>query len=148
MISQSLSTAAFSIIKLRQKMEPATLLAESLSQPGGDDRGGLGVKLADLVATVIVLGVGQIGIAPLGLAPGGVRRTGIGRPGPSVEPVHELILSRREIRTASQIEPDSGSEIHWPRHFLTLRNHEVPASVPAASGDGIEGEQLVGGLVG
>jgi hypothetical protein len=73
--------------------QPAALLAASLSQPGGDDSGGLGVKLADFVAAVVVLGVGEVGIAPLGLAPGPVRRPRLGRPGPPIQPVHELVLS-------------------------------------------------------
>lgn len=33
---------------------PATLLAESLSQTGGDHGGGFGVELANLVAPVVV----------------------------------------------------------------------------------------------
>ena len=85
--------------------QPAALLAESLSQPGGDDGGGLGVKLADFVAPVVVLGVGEVGVAPLGLAPGRVRRPRLGRPGPPIQPVHELVLGRREVRPSSQVKP-------------------------------------------
>lgn len=95
MICQSLPAATFSVIKLRKKMEPAALLAESLSQPGGDDGGGFGVKLAHLVAAVVVLGLRQISIASLGLTPRRVRRgsrTRFHGPRPTVEPAHEVIL--------------------------------------------------------
>lgn len=57
---------------IRGNFEPAALLAESLSQPVGDDGGGLGVEFADLVAAVVVLGVGEVGGAALGLTPRGV----------------------------------------------------------------------------
>jgi len=43
-------------IKKKKKKLPAALLAESLSQPGGEDGGGLRVELAHLVAAVVALG--------------------------------------------------------------------------------------------
>lgn len=110
MICQPLPAATFSVIKLRKKMEPAALLAESLSQPGGDDRGSFGVKLAHLVATVVVLGLGQISIASLGLAPRGVRRgrrTLLCGARPTVKSVHEVILGGRKISTPSKVESNS-----------------------------------------
>lgn len=77
----------------RKKKKPATLLAETLSQPSSNHGGGLGVELADLVTTVVMLSLGQIGITALGLAPGGVRKTGFAWPGPTVKPVHKIIIS-------------------------------------------------------
>lgn len=53
-------------------MESAALLAESLSQPSGDDGGSFGMELADFMAAMVVLSLGKIGIATLGLAPGGI----------------------------------------------------------------------------
>lgn len=73
-IGQPFPATTFSIVKLREEVESAALLAESLGQAGGDDCGGLGVELADLVAAVVVLGVGEISIAALRLAPRRVRR--------------------------------------------------------------------------
>lgn len=71
---------------------PAALLTESLSQPTGDDGGGFGVKLADLVATVVVLGVVQVGITTLRLTPGRVTESRLGQSGPAVQPVHKIVL--------------------------------------------------------
>lgn len=68
MISQSFTATSLSIVKLRQLVEPATLLAEALSEAGGDDGGGLGVKLADLMAAVVVLGGAEVSITPFRLA--------------------------------------------------------------------------------
>jgi len=45
-----------------RKPQPAALLAESLSQPGGNDGGSLGVELAHFVAAVVVLGIGEVRI--------------------------------------------------------------------------------------
>lgn len=86
--------------------QPAALLAESLSQPGCDDRGGFRVELAHLVASVVVLGLRQISIASLGLAArgvGGSRRTGFRRPRPTVETAHEIVLGGGEIRPPTEI---------------------------------------------
>jgi len=85
--------------------QPAALLAESLSQPGGDNGGGFGVELAHFVAAVVVLGLRQISIASLGLAARrvrGSRRTRFRRPRPTVETAHEIILGG-EIRSTSEI---------------------------------------------
>lgn len=118
MIGQSPPAAALSVVKLGKKMESAALLAESLSQPVGDDGGGLGVELADLVAAVVVLGVGEVRRAALGLAPGGVGRPGVGgRSGPAVEPVHEVVLGR-EVGPAAEVEPDPRREVHGPAQVL------------------------------
>lgn len=124
---------------------PAALLAESLSQTGCDHGRRFGVELADLVASVVVLGVREIGIASLRLASRRVGRPRLHGPLPPVQPVHEIIL-RREVRSASQIQPDSRSEIHGPTYLLALRHqHEPLTSVSAASSDGIKrqhGERL------
>lgn len=120
---------------IRSIQQPATLLTESLSQPSGDNGCSLGVKLADLMAPVVVLGVGQIGIATLGLTPGRVRGTGFARSGPAVEPVHKIILGRRKISPPTQIQPNPGVKINRSRNFFALRDHKVTAS-PASSGGG------------
>jgi len=94
------------LIFRRWPPQPAALLAESLSQPGGDNGGGFGVELADLVAAVVVLGLRQISIASLGLAArgvGGSGRTGFRRPRATVETADEIILGGGEIRSASEI---------------------------------------------
>lgn len=126
--------------------QPAALLAESLSQPGSDDGRGLGVELADLMAPVVVLGMGEVGVAPLGLAPGRVRGPWLGRPGPPIKPVNELVLGRREVRPATQVKPESGHKVHGPRHGLfALRDQQVPSSASCSAVNGVvEGEQLVG----
>lgn len=104
------------------------------------------MELADLVAAVVVLGVGEISIAALGLAPRGVDRARIKGPGPAVQPVHEVVLGR-EVSPAPQIQPNSRREIHWRRspmtHLLALRHqHEPRPPVPASASaqDGIEGQ--------
>lgn len=104
------------------------------------------MEFTDLVAPVVVLGVGEVGVAPLGLTPGGVRGPWLGRPGPPIEPVNELVLGRREVSPASQVEPESGHKVHGPRHGLfALRDQQVPASASGAATDGVvEGEQLGG----
>lgn len=53
-------------------IQPAALLAESLSQPSSNDGGSFGMELADFMAAMVVLSVSKIGIATLGLAPGGI----------------------------------------------------------------------------
>lgn len=106
--------------------QPAALLAEALSQPGGDDGGGLGVELADLVAAVVVLRVGQVGVAPFGLAARGVHRAGFEDPRPAVEAVHEVVLRRGEVGPPAQVQPDSAVELEPADHRLALRhNHEA-----------------------
>lgn len=122
-------------------LEPAALLAESLSQPVGDDGGGLGVELADLVAAVVVLGVGEVRRAALGLAPRGVGRPGLGgRSGPAVEPVHEVVLGG-EVGPAPEVEPDPRREVHGPADVLGFRDQNEP--VGRAAVDRVEGEQRV-----
>lgn len=125
--------------------QPATLLAESLSQPGGEYSGGFGVKLTDLVAAVVVFGVSEIGIAPFSLAPRGVARTGfVGRSSAAVEPVHELVLGGGEIGPAAEVEANSGHEVHGGtrRGVLALRDYEIPggAAPHGGAGYGVEGE--------
>lgn len=106
--------------------QPAALLTESLSQPVGDDGGGFGVELADLVAAVVVLGLGEIGVAALGLAPGRVDDGAVlGRSGPAVEPVHEVVLGR-EVRTAAEVEPNSRGDVHGWADVLALRYQYEP----------------------
>lgn len=141
MIGQPSPAAAFAVIKLRKKMKPAALLAETLSQSGGDDGGGFGVKLADFMASVVVFGVSKVGIATLRLAPRGIHQSDISGPRSAVKPVDEIVLGGREIGTAAQFEPDPGGEIHRCRNFLRLGDHEVTATTTAASRHGVQGEQ-------
>jgi hypothetical protein len=47
--------------------EPATLLAESLGQPGCDDSRGFRVKLTDFMASMVVFSMGKISIASFSL---------------------------------------------------------------------------------
>lgn len=118
-------------------MEPATLLAESLSQPGGEYGGGFGVKFTDLVAAVVVFGVSEISIAPFSLTPRGVARTGlVGRSSAAVEPVHELVLCGREIGPAAEVEANSRHEVHGgaSRGVLALRDNEVSGGAAAPHG--------------
>jgi hypothetical protein len=70
----------------------------------------------------------------------------IGRPGPPIQPVHELVLGRREVRPSSQVKPEPGHKVHGPRHRLfALRDQQVPASVFGTAVNGVvEGEQLGG----
>lgn len=118
------------VLVISNESQPATLLAEALSQAGGDDGGGLGVELAHLVAAVVVLGVGQVGVAAFGLAPGGVNRTGLEGPGPAVEPVHEVVLRRSEVGPSAQVQPyptiELGVELEPTHHRLALRHHHEP----------------------
>lgn len=131
-IGQSFPATALSVVEFREKMESATLLAEALSQPGGEDCRGFGVELADLVAAVVMLGVGEIGITALGLTPRRVRQTGFRRSRPPlVQPVHEVVLGG-EIRSAPQIQPNSRREIRRRHHLLALRHHHKPG--PPAGG--------------
>ena len=130
--------------------QPAALLAESLSQPGGDDGGGFGVELAHLVAAVVVLGLRQISIASLGLAArgvGGSRRTGFRRPGPTVETAHEIVLGGGEIRPATEIQANSWADkVHGPAHVLGLGNEEESARAgagPRAAVGGVDVGQRV-----
>lgn len=122
------------------------------------------MELADLVAAVVVLGVGEIGIAALGLAARRVsrrsRRGGAGfqPPRAPVKPAHEVVL-RREVRPPAQIQPDSRREVNSRHSVLALRHqHERAAGSSSSStstssdaGDGIEGEnrrRSVGGRAG
>lgn len=151
MIGQPFPATTFSIVKLREEVESAALLAETLGQAGGDDGGGFGVELADLVAAVVVLGVGEIGIAALGLAARRVssrRRAGLQHPRATVKPAHEVVL-RREVSPPAQIQPDSRGEVHrrpLMMIFALRHQHERAAaaagssSSTAGTGDGIEGE--------
>lgn len=127
-ISKSLPATSFPIIKFREEMESATLLAESLSQPGGNDRGGFRVELTHLVSPVVVLGVCQVGIAAFSLASWGVDRTRFNHPGTAIKPAHEVILGRGKISPPTQIQPNStgGSKIGPSNHRLALGyNHET-----------------------
>lgn len=127
-ISKPLPATSFPVIKFREEMESATLLAESLSQPGGNDRGGFRVELAHLVSPVVVLGVCQVGIAALSLASWGVGRAGFDHPRAAIKPAHEIILGRREIGPPPQIQPNStgGSKISPSNHRLALGyDHET-----------------------
>lgn len=120
---------------------PAALLAESLSQPVGDDGGGLGVELADLVAPVVVLGVGEVGGAALGLAAGRVGRGDLGAwPGPAVKPVHEVVLGRK-VGPAAKVEADPGGEVHGRAHVLCLGDQHKP--IGCAAVDWVEPEHGV-----
>lgn len=98
--------------------------------------------LADLVAPVVVLGVAQVSVAPLGLAFRRVGRAGLERPGPPVQPVHELILRGREVRTAAKVEPQPRREIQGLRQLLALGDDEDP------TGRRVEGEHLGRGVGG
>lgn len=120
---------------------PAALLAESLSQPVGDDGGGLGVELADLVAPMVVLGVGEVGGAALGLAAGRVGRGDLGAwPGPAVKPVHEVVLGRK-VGPAAKVEADPGGEVHGRAHVLCLGDQHKP--IGCAAVDWVEPEHGV-----
>lgn len=123
-ISQPFPAASFPVVELRKLVEPAALLTESLSQAGGDDGGGFGVKLADLVAAVVVLRVSQIGNAALGLTPRRVdHRTRFNRPRPPVHPVHKIVPRRRgEVSPATQIQPNPRPKVHDPPTRFTLRH--------------------------
>lgn len=120
---------------------PATLLTEPLSQTSGDHGGGLGVELADLVASVVVLCVREIGTAALSLTPWRVGRARLHGSRPPVEPVHEVVF-RREVGPATQIQSDSRCEVDGRADLLALRDQQESLSVPvsAGAGDGIEGQ--------
>lgn len=120
-------------------MKSAALLAEALSQSGGDDGGGFGVKLADFMASVVVFGMSEIGIAAFRLASRGINQSDISGPRSAVKPVDEIVLGRREISTAAQFEPDPGGKINRCRNFLRLWDHEVTGAT--ASRHGVQGEQ-------
>lgn len=81
-------------------MKPAALLAEPLSQPGGDDGGGLRVKLTNLMTAVVVLSMAQVSIAPFSLTLWRVKRRRFNRPGAAVEAADEVIIGR-EVSTAA-----------------------------------------------
>lgn len=84
------------------------------------------MELADLVAAVVVLGLGEIGVAALGLAPGRVDDGAVlGRSGPAVEPAHEVVLGR-EVRTAAEVEPDPRGDVHGWADVLALGNQHEP----------------------
>lgn len=74
MTCKASAAAAFSLVKFRQQVEPAALLAEALLEAGDDDAGSLGMHEAHLVAAVVVLDPAQIRAAPLHLAPRRRRR--------------------------------------------------------------------------
>lgn len=116
-------------------IQPATLLTEPLSQPGGDYSRRFGVKLADFMASVIVFRVSQIGITSLGLTPRRVHRTRFDRPRPPVQPVHKIVLRRREISPTAQIQPNPRREV---RNRFALRRHHVPAVLHRGSADVVE----------
>lgn len=67
--------APLALVELRERVEPAALLAEALHLAADDGLGGLAVRLADLVPPVVVLGCGEIRAALVHLAhrvaPGG-----------------------------------------------------------------------------
>lgn len=78
---------------------PATLLAESLSQTGGDDGGSFGVKLTHLMTAVVVLSIAEVSIATFNLTFRGVQRR-LNRPGTAVEPADEVVIGR-EVSAAA-----------------------------------------------
>lgn len=60
--------APLALVELRERVEPAALLAEALHLAADDGLGGLAVRLADLVPPVVVLGCGEIRAALVHLA--------------------------------------------------------------------------------
>lgn len=113
MVGQPLPATSFPIIKFRKEMKPAALLAKALSQPGGNDGSCFGVKLADLVSSVVVFGVREVSIAALSLAPGGVQGARLSNSGPAIEPANKIVLGRRKIGPSTQIEanPTTSREV-------------------------------------
>lgn len=97
------------------------------------------MELADLVAAVVVLCLGEIGVAALGLAPRGVERAVVGRPGPAVEPVHEVVLGR-EVGPPTEVEPDPRGEVGGRTHVLALGDQHEPV---VARDGGVEAEHVV-----
>lgn len=96
-----------SMIGLFGKQQPAALLAESLSQPGGDDGGSFGVKLAYFVAPVVVLRLREISIASFSLTPRRVGGGGFSGSGATVEAADKVVLRRGEVGAATKVEPNS-----------------------------------------
>lgn len=153
MVREPLPAALLRIVELIKQMKSAALLAESLVESaGGDDDGRLGVMLADLVATMVALGPGEVGLAALGLAPRRVVAVGVA-------------ASRREVGPVAEVEPElRGSEAG---HVLLRRADQcrgevvlrsllllllvvgleaaVVAEVGAAVRAGVAGEVVVGG---
>lgn len=103
------------------------MLAETLGEAGGDDGGGFGVELADLVAAVVVLGVCEVSVAPFGLAPRRVGRTGFQDSGPAVEPVHEVVLRGGEVGPTTQVQPNPAVVLHTGHRRFAFRDHHEPA---------------------
>jgi len=125
------------VIVFRKKPQPAALLAESLSQPGGNDGGGLGVELAHLVAAVVVLGFGEVRVTSFSLTAWQIRRHGgnrFHRLG-TVESVQGVFVGSRKICAATEVEPKPGSrsetvtralKVHGRSHILRLGHEQKP----------------------